>query len=77
MIDISHFGEIHLRFIEDEFGLSRKELEAFSKDAWHELRMKCFDIECSGIDEEGECSDRGEIAADIASMLYADIRKKN
>ena len=60
--------------MKEEFGLKKEDVQKMSKDEWHDLRMKCFDIECSEIDAEGECSERGEVAADVASMLYKNVQ---
>lgn len=74
MIDLNKIGKDGVEFIKKEFGITEDDLEKFDKDAWHELRLKCFDIECEEIDEDVECSDRGESAADIVDLLYCEVR---
>lgn len=61
-----------IKFIEDEFGINKEELLTVTKDTWHGIREKCFDIELDEITDE-DCSERGELASDIASIKYSQL----
>ncbi len=66
--------EEQLKFLNEEFGLTEVQLLVISKDEWRDIREKSFFIE----DEElvgDSCTDRGETAADIASIKYSKLFK--
>ena len=74
MVDVSKLNDKMFGLIEKEFGFSKDDVAKMGKEKWHDMRLKCFDIECAEIDEDGECSDYGEIAADIVSLKYKDVK---
>ena len=76
MVDIEKLTDKSIEFIEKEFGKSKEDVKQMSMEQWHELRLKCFEIECSEIDSEGECSERGTDAANIASLKYAAVKSE-
>ncbi len=74
MIDTQKLNKEMLDLINKEFGLTEDDVAGMDKDKWHELKLKCFDVECREIDAKGECSDYGEVAADIVSLKYKNIK---
>ena len=51
-------------FLKKELNLDRSNVERMNVDQWHEVRMKCFDIETEEagmvVDDRGVISERGE-----------------
>lgn len=74
MINIKKITDKSLNFIEKEFGKSNGDVVEMDMEQWHNLRMKCFDIECEEINADGECSERGIIAASLVSLKYSDVK---
>lgn len=68
-------SEEQLKFLHDELGIKPEDIAEISADDWRKIREQCFDIEVSEVVDsdngEGEISDRGAIAADIASIKYS------
>lgn len=67
-----------LKFLKKEFGISKDELKSISKDDWHKLREKCFDISVDELlDDDGYAVDfvtkRCELAESIADMKYSQM----
>lgn len=58
-----------IEFLKDEFDLPPDKLKNISKEEWHNVRLKCFDIELEETTDD-DCSERGELAADIVSVKY-------
>lgn len=75
MIDLSVFYKEQLQLLREEFGITEKILIKMNTDELRRLRAKCFDIECREIDTEGNCSEWGEIAADIVDTLCSEIKR--
>lgn len=66
--------EEQIEFIRREFGIERRGLENISREAWRKIREDCFSIECDETTSAG-CSERGEMAADIADIRYKELFK--
>jgi len=60
-----------IQFLADEFDLSEADLLVISKNDWNKIREKCFFIECDETLES--CSERGELASDIASLKFSEL----
>ncbi len=74
MIKTELLSDRAIKFLEEDMGLSMEDVRNYDKDKWHDLRMKCFDVECAKYnDDTGRCSDRGEAAADVVDFLYCEI----
>ncbi len=72
-----HLSEIQLKLLEDEFGITSEQLQTLTKDEWTSIREKCFWLECNEVDDNtGDCSEKGEIAADIADVTFAKLFMK-
>lgn len=65
--------EEELEFLNEEFGLSEDDIRKMTKDSWTEIREKCFFIEADEFDESDNCTEKGELAADIASIKYSKL----
>lgn len=65
-----------LDFLKKEFGLDLSDLQRMDINQWHEVRLKCFDIETeeAGLAMDSETlSDRGEIATSIVDDIFNKI----
>lgn len=66
-----------LDFLKKEFNLDRFDVEKMNIGQWHEVRMKCFDIETEEagmvVDDSGTISERGEMAADFVDYIFNEI----
>ena len=69
-INLSHE---ELNFLYETFGLTVEDIENMDKHAWTEIREKCFFIEADEFDENDMCTERGELAADIASVKFSNL----
>ena len=66
-----NFTENEYSFIEENFGFSKDEVDAFSEDDYFDLQDKCSDIEIDAISDAGddELSDDGNTASDIVTKI--------
>lgn len=72
-----------LNFLEEELGVTQKNIAHMSIEEWREVRGQCFDIETDellALQEEGYSideytTDREELASSIASIDYKDLFK--
>ena len=66
-----------LDFLKKELNLDRSNVERMNVDQWHEVRMKCFDIETEEagmvVDDRGVISERGEMAAYFVDYIFNEI----
>ncbi len=76
MVKKTVLGENQLKFLNDEFGITEEMLDNITADEWQEIRLKCFDIECDEIIEDGGCSEYGELASDIVSVKFCNLFKE-
>lgn len=75
MIKIELLSERAVKFLEEDMGLPMEDVRNYDKEKWHDLRMKCFDIECAEYnDDTGRCSEKGKAAADVVDFRYCDIK---
>lgn len=69
--------EGQLQFLQDEFDAKPADIENIERKDWQKIREKCFDIEVAEAvnadNNDSEISDRGEIAASIASIKYSEL----
>lgn len=70
--------EIQLRFLKDEFGLEKEDIEKMNVKQWFRVREKCFDIEVEETvkADDDPLSERGEIAVRLADVKFSDLWNK-
>lgn len=61
-----------IKFLNDEFGITKGKLINITKEEWHDIREKCFDIELDEMTDE-DTTERGELASDIVSIKYSQL----
>lgn len=68
-------------FLNSEFGLTDEQIEGVSKDGWHDIREKCYDIildemldEEDNYNEAGDGSERCSLASTIRDISYKKLR---
>ena len=67
-----------IAFLNEQFGISEKDIKDISLEKWKEIRLKCFEIEgteATKIADKDTCmlSEFGEIAASIVDTKYKQI----
>lgn len=67
-----------IEFIENELGISEKELENINKDDWRKIREKCFNLSVDELlDEDGyaidDVTEKCIMAESIADMKYSEL----
>ena len=68
-------------FLNHEFGLSDEQIEEISKDEWHDIREKCYDIildemldDEDNYNEAGDGSERCSLASSIRDISFKKLR---
>lgn len=67
-----------MKFLSDEFGITKEKLENISKDEWHKIRESCFDASVDELlDDHGNAVDfvtkRCDLAESIADIKYSQL----
>ena len=67
-----------IKFLSDEFGFTKENLESISKNEWHKIRERCFDTSVDELlDDNGNARDfvtkRCDIAESIADLKYSQL----
>lgn len=75
-----NLNEKQLKFLKEELGFAKEEIEKMSVEEWKQVREQCFYIEADELmdleDDETQESERCNIATSIANMKYSQLHNR-